>query len=323
MFFKNNIQVIHTQITSSLLPTAALVAITVFAGSAQAQSWTPLSSGQRSHTIEVNANSLFPIPASIMAKGGALRVVMVGGGEGGSVSTSNCDEVAVQGGRGGDGGEVVEVEIPLVAGQCQAGLTILVGNPGRGAYRGGFTATGSTGAGEIGGTSSVACAGVVVAQALGGGRKGGAYAAPRSSKGGRGGVVMSVLEAVTQTKSTTGSDQRGIQVVPGADGQTGLFGYGSGGGGGGVSMTTTGYTPGSTAERTVIRHAPFGKGGYGAGAGAGAGGFAQNTVLAVAETAVQYGAGGGGSAAVCNVAGLSDVSAGSGYSGVVRITWGD
>lgn len=291
-------------------------AIVLSASAVSAQTWTPLSAAGKSRSIEVLKSSVFAIPPALFAKGGNLRVLLVGAGEGGSASSAKCDEQAIQGGKGGDGGEAFELDIPLAAGQCSAGLTIGVGERGRGALRGG---NGSA-LGESGGQTTVSCAGQVVALALGGGRRPDAVTAPRAAKGGSGGAILNSLESI----SNEAFDQRSMNVVTGGEGQTGLFGYGSGGGGGGVSLSTSGVSvrvDGGATRRAVVRNAPLGKGGYGAGAGAGAAGFAGDASTYPAENAIQYGAGGGGGFSSCGANGALSREAGHGASGLVKLSW--
>ena len=293
----------------------ALVAV---AGGACAQTWTPMSAGGKPRSVEILQSSVFAIPPAIFAKGGTLRVVLVGGGEGGSAARGNCDDQAIQGGKGGDGGEVVEVDIPLVAGQCPAGLTVSIGDRGRGALRGGN----GGGVGESGGQTVITCGGAPIAFALGGGRRPDAVTAARASKGGAGAVVMNTLEAGTNESF----DQRSMSIAPGGEGQTGRYGYGSGGGGGGVTVVTNGVSSradGTIARKSVTRNAPLGKGGYGAGTGAGAAGYSTDAMLYVAENAIQYGAGGGGGYFACGVAPGVSRDAGHGAPGLAKIAWNE
>jgi hypothetical protein len=284
---------------------------------AQAASWTPLTSGGKPRVAEIQATSVFQIPASIAARGGTLTLTIVGAGEGGHSSKASCDDYAVQGGKGGDGGEVLEVTLNLQPGQCPAGLALGIGAPGRGAFRGGN----SSAVGEPGGPTTVSCAGTNVASAMGGGRRADAFSAPRSSRGGSGGVVMNTLDQATgQT-----IDQRSTAITPGVEGQSGRGGYGSGGGGGGVSVVFSGAavkSDGTVVRRSVSRNAPMGKGGYGAGTGAGPAEYASESSSYPAENAVQFGSGGGGGAAMCGIP-ASAREGGNGAAGFVRIQWND
>jgi hypothetical protein len=293
----------------------AFLAGTCLCAAAPAQTWTPMGGGHP-RSVDVARSGVFAVPASIAARGGVLRATLVGGGEGGSLSRSQCDDAAVQGGKGGDGGEVIEVDIPLQPGMCTAGLAVQIGGGGRGALRSGNTSTN----GEAGGITSVSCAGSVVAQALGGGRRVDGVTASRAVHGGAGAVVMNTAEAA----SAPGFDQRTYGILPASDGRNGRAGFGSGGGGGGVSLATNGITTladGVPARRATVRNAPLGRGGYGGGAGAGPAGFAAAAPVNAAENAAQYGAGGGGAAALC-LGGSSGVrDAGHGFSGVVRFQW--
>jgi hypothetical protein len=298
--------------------TVVAVALVSLAGGPAAQTWTPMSAGGKSRSIEVPQSSVFSIPAAIAAKGGTLRVILVGGGEGGSAARGSCDEQAIQGGKGGDGGEVVEVDIPLVAGQCSAGLVVSIGDRGRGALRAGNSSV----AGESGGPTTISCGGAPIAVALGGGRRPDAVTAARASKGGAGAVVMNALES----GSNESFDQRAFVVTPGADGQTGRYGYGSGGGGGGITVVTNGVSSradGTVARKSVTRNAPLGKGGYGGGTGAGATGYSSDATLYVAENAIQYGAGGGGGYFACGVAPGVSRDAGNGATGLAKISWNE
>lgn len=269
-----------------------------------AQVWTPLTSGTRPRSVEVLQSSSFAVPPAILAKGGNLRVLLVAGGEGGSAARSSCEDPAVQGGRGGDGGEVVEVDIPVAPGQCAAGFTILIGDRGRGAFRAGNS--GATG--ELGGSTSIACGGTMLALALGGGRRPDAVTAARAAHGGTGGVVMNAVEA---NAAGTALPQV-VAVRPGAEGQTGHQGYGSGGGGGGATLVSAAGT---------VRNAPLGSGGYGAGAGAGPAGYAAATSALPAQNAIQYGAGGGGGYLACGAVPAWSRDAGHGAHGLARIVW--
>lgn len=244
-----------------------------------------------------------------------MRFTVVGGGEGGHSSRASCDDYAVQGGKGGDGAEVVELEITLQPGQCSAGIAAVIGAAGRGALRAGNSAL----VGESGGASSVSCASTVMASALGGGRRSDAVTAPRSSKGGTGGVIMNSLDQATGDAIT----QRSMNITAGTSGQDGRGGYGSGGGGGGASLGINGASvkpDGTVIRRATTRNAPMGKSGYGAGAGAGPAEYSTESSLYPAENAAQYGAGGGGGAAICN--GAATVrDGGNGYPGLVKIQW--
>jgi hypothetical protein len=281
----------------------------------QAQTWTPVGGGHP-RTADITRSSVFPTPAALAARGGVLRATLVGGGEGGWLPRSQCDDAAAQGGKGGDGGEVIEVEIPLQPGMCPGGLAVQIGSGGRGALRSGNTSAN----GESGHNTSVSCAGSVIAQALGGGKRPDGVSAPRAARGGAGALVMNTAEAATNQAF----DQRHYSVRPAVDGQAGRAGFGASGGGGGVSVLTTGVTTladGTPARRMTLRNAPFGRGGYGGGAGAGPAGFAAAAPVAAAENAAQYGAGGGGAAALCGSGSAAPRDAGHGFAGLVRFQW--
>lgn len=273
---------------------------------AAAQVWTPLSAGARAHSVEVLQSSLLPVPPSILAKGGTLRVLLVGGGEGGHASRSACDEPTLQAGKGGDGGEVVEFDIPLVAGQCAAGLVVTIGEKGRGALR----AANATLAGETGGTTSVACNGTTIAYALGGGRRPDPVTAARGVRGGAGAFLVVPMDATT----TPSAEQRPGPSAAATSGQAGHLGYGSGGGGGGVAWTS---------GPVVRRQVPLAPGGHGAGAGAGPMGYAAGTPSAAAQNAAQYGAGGGGGGLYCGPTGPANRDGGNGAPGYARVTWNE
>jgi hypothetical protein len=299
------------------LSTPAALLILLCAASSQAATWAPLSSGSKLRSVEVTATTNFPIPGAIAARGGAMRFTLVGGGEGGHSSRASCDDYAIQGGKGGDGGEVIEFEVTLQPGQCTAGIGAVIGPAGRGALRGGNTST----AGEPGGPTSVTCAGTVMASAMGGGRRVDAVTAPRSSKGGVGGVVMNELDQATGDTI----DRRSTSITAGSSGQDGRGGYGSGGGGGGASLALSGAAvkaDGTVVRRATTRNAPMGKAGYGAGTGAGPAEYSSEATFYQAENAAQYGAGGGGGAAICG--GTATVrDAGNGYPGLVKIQWAE
>jgi hypothetical protein len=283
----------------------------------QAQTWTPITGG-RPHSVDIAQGGVFPLPASIAAHGGVLRAILVGGGEGGSLPRSPCDEAAVQGGKGGDGGEVVEVDIPLQPGMCSAGLAVQIGSGGRGALRLGNPSA----FGEAGGNTSLSCGGSVIAQALGGGKRVDAVTAPRAARGGAGAVVMNTAEAA----SNLSFDERQYGIRPAGDGQAGRQGLGSSGGGGGVSLLTSGITTladGVPQKRLSVRNAPFGRGAHGGGAGAGPSGFAAGAPVLAAENAGHYGAGGGGAAALCSGNAANPRDAGHGFSGLVRLQWSE
>src|SRR5262245_44753993 len=119
----------------SPLAAAISLAALLAAGATQAQNWVPAGGGGQQRTVDVTQSGVFPVPPAIGARGGVLRATIVGGGEGGSLPRSSCDDAAIQGGKGGDGGEVIEVEIPLQPGMCLAGLAVQIGAGGRGALR--------------------------------------------------------------------------------------------------------------------------------------------------------------------------------------------
>lgn len=307
---------------SRTIPSKALAAAFMLAFGlsmhASAQTWTPLTGGGKQKSVDITQSTVFTIPPSIQVKGGTLRAILVGAGEGGSSAKGLCEEMAVQGGKGGDGGEVVEYDIPLAPGQCGGALTIAIGERGRGALRSGNAAS----VGESGGGTTISCNGTPIAAALGGGRRTDAYTAARASRGGVGGVIMNTSEV---SKDET-FDQRNLTITPATDGQTGRNGYGSGGGGGGVTYLTNGVSAridGVVARRSVLRHAPMGKGGYGAGSGAGAAGYASDSSLYPAENGIQYGAGGGGGHLACNSTTALTRDAGNGASGLVRFSWSE
>ena len=280
-----------------------------------AQVWVPISGGGRVQSQLVTQSSVFPVPPSILGRGGVIRAVLVGGGEGGFSAQGNCNDGVVQGGRGGDGGEVVEVDIPLVAGQCPAGLVSQIGANGRGALRAGNASS----SGEPGGMTTVSCAGAVLAYALGGGKRPDAVTASRSAKGGAGAAAMNSLEST----AADANGLRSIQIMAAREGQAGLHGYGSGGGGGGVSVMEFGVSTSMTNSqiRGMVRNAPLGKGGHGAGSGAGPNGYAPGLPLNPAENGLQYGAGGGGGFAYCGISSSINNDAGNGAPGVIKYSW--
>lgn len=292
-----------------------LLGNTLLATPGRAQVWVPISGGSKTQSQLVTQSSVFPVPPSILGRGGVVRALLVGGGEGGFSAQGNCNDGVVQGGRGGDGGEVVEVDIPLVAGQCPAGLVSQIGANGRGSLRGGNSGS----SGEPGGMTTVSCAGAVLAYALGGGKRPDAVTASRSAKGGAGAAAMNTLESTTADPNGL----RSIQITAGREGQAGLHGYGSGGGGGGVSVIEFGVsTSMANAQiRGMVRNAPLGKGGYGAGSGAGPNGYAPGLPLNPAENGLQYGSGGGGGFAYCGITSTINNDAGNGAPGVIKYTW--
>lgn len=298
---------------------AAAMVMLLAASVAHAQSWAPIGGAGKARLVELPASATFPVPASIAARGGALRVTLVGGGEGGHASKARCDAQAIQGGKGGDGGEVLELELALKPGQCTAGINVVTGKAGRGGASGA--------AGEPGGATIVSCSGVQMATALGGGRRVDAFTAPRSAKGGAGAVVMNTLEQATESPAPGAAiDSRAVSINPGGDGQQGHGGYGSGGGGGGATVMMAGTVvrpDGTVLRRSAARNAPLGKGSYGAGSGAGPAEYSDEAVLYPAEHAAQYGAGGGGGAAVCGADAGAARQAGNGVGGLVRIQWVD
>lgn len=271
---------------------------------AVAQVWTPLSTGTHPRSVEFFQSSVLPVPASVLAKGGTLRVLLVGGGEGGHAARSSCDELALQGGRGGDGGEVVEFDVPLAPGQCAAGLVITIGERGRGALRSGN----GTLSGETGGTTSIGCGAATVAYALGGGRRPDPVTAARAVRGAAGAVLL----LASGTATAPAAEPR--LVAAAAAGQNGHLGYGSSGGGGGLTWTSA-----SAAARNV----PMGPGGHGAGAGAGPPGYAAALAATPAQNAVQYGAGGGGGPLSCGSSAATNRDAGNGAPGYARVTWSE
>lgn len=301
-----------TILTSALLLCAA--------GTVTAATWTPIGSGAgRPKSLELSTNTTFAIPAGIAARGGNIHVTIIGGGEGGHSSKASCDDYAIQGGKGGDGGEVIEIDVDMQPGQCSAGLAISIGLGGRGAFRSGNNAA----AGESGGQTGIACSGVSFASALGGGRRSDAYTAPRAAKGGAGGVVMNTLDQASSTQPVI--DQRSTAITTGIEGQSGRGGYGSGGGGGGASLALSGSAvkaDGTVMRRTTTRNAPMGKGGYGAGTGAGPAEYTSEANAFPAENAVQFGSGGGGGAAMCGSSSAGR-DGGNGAQGLVRIQWAD
>lgn len=296
-----------------IILTAALMAL---ASVGQCQTWRPLSSGGASRAKEISTSSTFPIPRSIFTKGGTLRGILVAGGQGGSASPSSCSDAVVQGGKGGDGGEVIEVDIDLLAGQCPEGLQISIGRGGRGGLRYG---NGSIN-GEPGTDTQISCSGTVVATASGGGRRSAHLAAARAAKGGVGGAILNTVQSVNSATS----DLMSVDTKPASSGEIGLYGYGSGGGGGGAQSVYTGYAvgqDGSSTKQPRIFHAPLGRGGSGAGNGGGPTSYASSSELIASENGSHFGAGGGGGAAIC--AGSGPTDAGSGLGGVTRLTWQD
>lgn len=296
---------------------ALAVAALLFAAATEAATWAPLSSSAKARSVEVTASTNFAIPPVLAAKGGAIHFTLVGGGEGGHASRATCDDYAVQGGKGGDGGEVIELDITMLPGQCTAGIGISIGAGGQGGYRAGS----SNAAGNAGGATIITCAGTTMSTALGGGRRADTVTAPRSARGGIGGVVMNTLDQATlQT-----IDQRATAITAATEGQSGRGGYGSGGGGGGASLSFTGSmvkADGTVIRKATTRNAPMGKSGYGAGAGAGPAEYSSEATYFPAENAAQYGAGGGGGAAMCG--GTPSVrDGGNGFTGMVKIQWSE
>lgn len=286
-----------------------------------AQQWRAVSGGGSQRTLEVSNSSTVSLPGVIARRGGQLRLLLAGGGEGGSATPSSCTDAAVQGGSGGDGGEVVEVDVQFSAGQCAAGLRIEVGSGGRGALQGGNASV----SGEGGGDTSVFCDDALLAVAKGGGVRADAALGSKNSKGGRGGVVFNSLS------STAGDavNQRGMSVKAAAEGGMGLQGFGSGAGGGGVSVAVSGYSVNSVGASTgkvlQVFNAPLGKAGYGAGNGAGPLEYAAATRFLAAEAGRMPGSGGGGGSLKC-VEGVADgasLSAGAGAKGLVKMTWAE
>lgn len=158
--------------------------------------------------------------------------------------------------------------------------------------------------GEPGGNTALACSGATLAVALGGGKRPDVTTAPKSSKGGIGGVVMNTLNSTGDLQVK----QRSTAIQLGGDGQDGRGGYGSGGAGGGagggtgggasVTLNGTSVRPdGTVVNRSTVRNAPVGKAGYGAGSGGGPNEYRSTAVSYPAANAAQYGAGGGGGAA--------------------------
>lgn len=296
---------------------SAGVALTALALAAHAATWTPLSGGGAPKSAELRSAATFAIPPAIAARGGVLRFTLVGGGEGGHAPKSGCDDYALQGGKGGDGGEVIEIDVTLQPGQCTAGITAAIGTAGRGGLRGGNAGP----SGEPGAPTSISCAGTVLATALGGGRRADAVTAPRSAKGGAGGVIMNTLDQATGETI----DQRSTAITAGTEGQSGFGGYGSGGGGGGATLGQSGAfvrPDGTVVRRATVRNAPMGKAGYGAGTGAGPAEYAGGASLYPAENAAQFGAGGGGGAMSCN-APTAMREGGNGFQGLVRVQWAE
>lgn len=300
---------------NALRSTFTVLVLTASALASQAATWTPLSGAGSPKAVELRTASVFPIPQAIAARGGVLRFTLVGGGEGGHAPKSGCDDYALQGGKGGDGGEVIELDVTLQPGQCTAGIAAAIGAAGRGGLRGGNGAP----SGEPGAPTSISCAGTVLATALGGGRRADAITAPRSAKGGTGGVIMNTLDQATGETI----DQRSTAITAGTEGQSGFGGYGSGGGGGGATLGQNGAyvrPDGTVVRRAVVRNAPMGKAGYGAGTGAGPAEYAGGASLYPAENAAQYGAGGGGGAMSCN-APTAMREGGNGFQGLVKVQW--
>lgn len=245
-----------------------------------------------------------------------MRFLLVGGGQGGSASQTMCSDAILQGGKGGDGGEVIEVDVTLAPGQCPSGFAIQVGRGGRGSFRAGHGGIN----GETGAPTVVSCGSTVIASALGGGSRASAGTTSKSTKGGDGGVILNALQSATNASF----DQRSIDVRQATDGMTGLYGYGSGGGGGGAAQTITGFRvsgDGSTDRVPQLFNAPSGKGGHGAGNGGGPAGYHASAVSVPTESAAQYGAGGGGGSAQCSGAVGVGTDGGNGFQGVVRVTW--
>lgn len=286
-------------------------------GMAFAQQWKALGVGV-ARSMEIHASSTVSVPSAIARRGGQVRLLLVGGGQGGGASPSACSDGAVQGGPGGDGGEVVEVDVRFEPGQCPSGLRVEIGAGGRGALQPGGVGI----AGAVGSPTSVYCDDVLLAVAKGGSGLLEAMSGSRSSKGGRGAVVFNAVNTVAQTSVL----QRAMTVKAAQDGAMGLSGYGSGGGGGGVSLGVYGHTVDAAGEATgkvlLTFNAPLGKGGYGAGNGAGPADYAAGAQVLPAESARNWGAGGGGGSLRC-VAGVvyGSLAGGSGSSGFVRLAW--
>lgn len=285
---------------------------------ASAQTWVPLSGSGKNRSADIATAGVFPIPKSIAARGGTIRATLVGGGEGGWAARANCEDASIQGGRGGDGGEVVEVEITLTPGQCSRGLSIIPGSGGRGAMRGGWGGL----EGERGSDTTISCDGAVLAQAKGGGRRVDEVSAPMASRGGAGASLVN-----TQDSSKNESlDLRNWMPQAAKDGHAARLGFASGGGGGGASLQTVGVVvraDGSDYKGPTIRNVPPGKGGFGAGAGGGPVGFTSDASLVLAENANRYGSGGGGAAAICRGTSAVAADGGNGSQGLVRLNWVD
>lgn len=298
------------------LSALVLAALMVGSGGVGAQNWVPLSGAGRENSVDVQRAAVVGVPKSIFARGGVIRAVVVAGGEGGWLGRAACDDVAVEGGRGGDGGEVLEVDLTLAAGQCSRGLSIEPGQGGRGAMRGGWRQA----EGERGGNTTISCDGVVLVTAFGGGRRQDDVTAPLSAKGGGGGALVNTQDSV----SNESLDLRNWVPQVARDGVGARLGFGSGGGGGGVSLDVTGVTVRATAvapKTSVVRNVAAAKGGFGAGAGGGPAGFDAQAPMVLAENASRYGAGGGGAAAICRAGVAVPTDAGNGSQGMVRLKW--
>lgn len=301
---------------STALRHVSIACLALLTGAAHAATWTPMTTGTKPRAVELTTATTFAVPPSVAARGGVMRFLLVGGGEGGHASKSNCDDYAVQGGRGGDGGEVIELELAMQPGQCTGGFGVVIGAAGKGAFRGSNQAA----QGEPGASTVLSCGGTTLALALGGGKRPDASTAAKSAKGGIGGVVMNTLDSAGDM---TASKQRSMAIEAAGDGQDGRGGYGSGGAGGGASVAVNGSSvrpDGTVVSRATVRNAPVGKAGYGAGAGAGPNEYGTAAASFAAENAAQYGAGGGGGAASCGVP-VTARDGGHGYQGLMRIQW--
>lgn len=297
-----------------VLLVAGLSCATLSLAQTAQSSWRALSGGGKQRSVEIIASQTWPLPSRIAARGGVLHVIEVGGGQGGSAPVSGCNDLVIEGGKGGDGGEVVEFEVEVLAGQCSDGLVVSLGRGGRGALRSG---NGSA-VGEPGGETTISCGGNVLAVAMGGGRKLRSDAGSRSAKGGDGAVLRNAFQAVGASAPAS----RSVDALPAGKGGDGRSGYGSGGGGGGASQRFAGVSvlaDGAPSAPSSLFNAPLGRGGYGAGSGAGALGYSAGATVVPAENGMQFGSGGGGGAAMC--APQASGEAGNGVAGVAKISW--
>ncbi|MBI2888920.1 MAG: hypothetical protein HYY10_03280 [Candidatus Liptonbacteria bacterium] len=223
------------------------------------------------NVIEFTVNGSFTVPQNIKS----IRVLLVGGGGGGG----NGDDGSHYGGGGGGGGQVIQWDIPVVAGQVVSVIIGTKGNGGAGPIQN-DSHTGMAGNEtfiEVGGKKIVTAPGGPGGGNPGGGGNGGGGGYTYNCDDGAGGVAVCTKGSGDKggdntTLSFSGGDGGGTYRVllggggggasygpggngggGGGDGSTPSSGYGGGGGGGGGSYVGEGDRTGGNGRNGYAR----------------------------------------------------------------------